>query len=156
MPPYSSTLVRAHRTRVGVQIRGVQRRTGDGQGDGDAERPGAAAQVDDDGVLSGQRDRLVDECIAAVPGNEDPRSHDDVDAVELRPAQHLLQRRTRLARGDHAVEIGVRGRVGDEQSSLVLGEHAAGGPQASHHVTRHHQVPSDPVTVTTGRVRMAP
>jgi hypothetical protein len=72
----------------GVQL-GAACGTAERDGDRQAKRAGAAAQVDDHRVRpASQRDRGVDEELAATPRDEHPRVYEDPQPVELRPADH--------------------------------------------------------------------
>ena len=90
------------------------------------DRARTAAQVDDDGALACQRERLAHQQLAASPRHEHPGSHDDPQAAELRPAQQVLQGNATRAPAHQRGKL--RRRVGglDEQTRLVLGEDATG------------------------------
>ena len=77
------------RDRGRVDVGGVQLGAAERDGDRQAKRAGAAAQVDDHRVRpASQRDRGVDEELAAAPRDEHPRVNEDPQPVELRPADH--------------------------------------------------------------------
>ena len=125
--------------RGGVDVGGVQldaARFGAAQGGGDreAERASAAAQIDDHGPgrLVSQRDGGVDQELAAAAGNEHPGVHEDPQAVELGPPDHLLERQAADPPLDQRVEFGRAARGLCEQPGLILREHAAGGAQPRH------------------------
>jgi hypothetical protein len=71
----------------------------------------------------------IDQQPAPPAGDEHTGCHDDPQPVELRPAEHLLERAAPDPLPDHAAYVaGGRGlRV--DQRGLVLCEHAAGGAQ---------------------------
>jgi hypothetical protein len=109
--------------------RGIAERDGDRQ----AKRAGAAAQVDDHRVrLVSQRDRGLDEELAAAPRHEHPGFHEDPQPAELRPADHQLERQAAGPPFDERVELGRAARGGREQPGLVFGEDAPGGAQPPH------------------------
>jgi hypothetical protein len=118
----------AHRDRVDVG--GMQLDPGHRGGKRGADGARAAAEVEDDGVGTGEGHRLPHQELAAVAGHEDPRVDRDAQAAEVCPADHVLERQARDAPLDHGLEVGRRRRGGDQQAGLLLREDAAGGAQA--------------------------
>jgi hypothetical protein len=115
-----------------VQL-GPSRGTAERDGDRQAKRAGAAAQVDDHRVRpASQRDRGFDEELAAAPRHEHPRVYEDPQPAELRPADHYLERQAAGPPFDEQVELGWAARGGREQPGLVFGEDAPGGAQPRH------------------------
>ena len=99
------------------------------------DRPGAAAQVDDDRRPSGaagfaQEPRgLPDQELGAAAGHKDSGVHFDPQPAELRPAQDVLERQAGNPLLHEGVEV-VRRRGGrGQQPGLLLGEDAAGRPE---------------------------
>lgn len=100
----------------------------------EAERAGAAAQIDDHrGGRASQRSGGLDEELAAAPRHEHPGIHEDPQAAELRPADHLLERQPAGSLLHQRVELGRGSRGLREQPRLVFREHAPGGAQPRHH-----------------------
>jgi hypothetical protein len=71
----------------------------------------------------------VDEGGGAAPRHEDARPQPYAHAVELGPAEHLLERLAGDPSGDHVVEWTARLVLGEQQPRLVVGEHAPGVAQ---------------------------
>ena len=71
----------------------------------------------------------VDEQPAAAARHEDAGRDHDPEPVELRPAEHLLERESGDAGVDHPAYVVGVGGLGLDQGGLLLGEHAAGGPE---------------------------
>lgn len=113
----------------GVQFRRAPPRPAQSRGGGQAERAGAAAQVDNHRVVGRERDRGLDEELASAPGDEHAGVHEDAQTAEIRPADDLLERQAGGALRDHRVQFGGRVRGVCEQPGLLFGEHASGSPQ---------------------------
>ena len=108
-------------------------------------RAGAAAQVDHhdrSGRVdrsSGRRDlrsRLAGEVLGPAPRDEDPRVHRDPLPAELGPAEHMLERDPETRRPTIPSRSTRSAAAATRRSSLVLSEHAAGGPQPADDVRR--------------------
>jgi hypothetical protein len=113
----------------GVQFRRAAPRPAQSRGGGQAERAGAAAQVDNHRVAGCERDRGLDEELASAPGDEHAWVHEDAQAAEPRPADDLLERQAGGALPGHRVQFGGGARGVGEQPGLFLGEDAPGGAQ---------------------------
>ena len=122
----------APRARDGgrVDVGGVQVDAGHRGRDGDAQRSGPAAEVDDDGARPGERDRLLDQRLGPATRDEHTRGDRDPQPVELRPPEHVLERFTGHPPRHQSVESDRRPGLRQEQPCLVLGEHAPRGAQS--------------------------
>jgi len=108
----------------GVGVRGVHLGRGPPGGEHGTERPGAAAEVDD------QLGRLArghrDDQLAAPARDEHARVDGDPQARERRPPHDLLQRLAGHPSRGPGHQLGGRGRLVEQQPRLLLGEDTAG------------------------------
>ena len=126
----------AHRGRVDVGR--VQPDPGHRRRDRRPDRAAAAAQIQHYRRLppDQMRNRFPDKQFAASPGHEDPFVDGDPQTAELDPADDVLQRLALDASAHHGGQLVGVGRRRQQQPRLVLGEHAAGGPQRVDHPAR--------------------
>jgi hypothetical protein len=118
--------------RGGVDVGGMQ--VGDVQDGGQCRthRPGAAAEVHDDGPGRREGDRLAHQQLRAPAGHEHSRLDGDPQPAELRPAQEVLQGEARDPLLDQRGEGAGGARRVRQEARLVLGEDAPGGAQPGH------------------------
>ena len=109
-------------------VDGVQRDAVDEGRDRQAHRTRTAGQVDDRGARPGQCRRPAGEQFGALARHEHTRVDRHAQPAELGPAHDVFERESGDPPLHHGREGRRCGRRVDEQSSLVLGEHATGGP----------------------------
>lgn len=109
---------------AGVQFGRVRR-----GGEGDAERAGAAAEVDDDGPAGCEGRGLRDQELRTAAGHEDARVHGEAATVEVRPAQDVFERQSGGAALDEEGQFVGGGGGLVEETGLVLGEDTAGAAE---------------------------
>jgi hypothetical protein len=77
--------------------------------------------------------RFARQQLGSAPRHEHRGIDRDAQAAELRPAEHLFERKAAGPLPDHAVELVRRGGLGDEHPRLFLGKDAARQPQRGGH-----------------------
>lgn len=133
-----------------IDIRSVQVCVAEGGRDRNADRTGAAAQVEDDEPVAAARsgpqtlagrNRLRDEELAPATRDEHTGAHADPQPAEFGPAEDVLERQPGGALIDHPGQLGRRMRGSLKQLSFLFGEDAARRPEPGHDVWRHRTGP---------------